>query len=368
MLSLLFYAFIVVVALQLLYYFSIFSPFAFSKKKQQNIAAPPISIIVCAKNEAENLKTFLPKIIEQQYQDFEIVLINDASYDETLEVMESFAAQNSNIKIVDVVNNEAFWGNKKYALTLGIKAAKNKHLLFTDADCYPMSTAWLATMASHFSSEKTIILGFGAYEKVKGSFVNLLVRFETFITALHYFSFAKVGLPYMGVGRNLAYHSNEFFNVNGFMSHMKIRSGDDDLFINQVATKKNTAICIDEAAHTVSKAPISFSAWIKQKRRHIATASHYKFKHQFLLALDYILKISFWTLAIILLIFLFKWQIVVAIISLKIIIQYIIYTSAAKKLKQAHLIFALPLLELFLILFQFGIFIANTIAKPKHWK
>ena len=364
----LFYVFLVIVTFQLLYYLFVFSSFAFTKKQQNNTASPPISVIICAKNEAENLKVFLPKIISQDYSNFEIVLINDASYDETLEVMESFAAQHNRIKIVNVENNEAFWGNKKYALTLGIKAAKNKHLLFTDADCYPKSNSWISLMASHFSSEKTIVLGFGAYEKEKGSIVNLLVRFETFITALHYFSFAKIGLPYMGVGRNLAYHSNEFFNVNGYMSHMKIRSGDDDLFINQVANKNNTSICITEDSHTVSKAPSSFLAWIKQKRRHISTANHYKFKHQFLLALDYILKVGFWSLSIILLCFLFQWQIVVAVIATKLIIQYIIYASAAKKLQQTNVILALPLFEVFLILFQFGIFIANTIAKPKHWK
>ena len=297
---LLFYFFLALVLLRLLFILGVFAPFAFSKKRQHTKATPPVSVIVCAKNEAENLKMFLPKIINQHYPHFEIVLINDASYDDSLHIMEAFKAKHNNIKIVDVVNNEAFWGNKKYALTLGIKAAKYKHLLFTDADCFPNSTQWISLMAEQFSSDKTIVLGFGAYEKVSGSFVNLMVRFETFITGLHYFSFAKIGLPYMGVGRNLAYHSDEFFKVNGYMSHMKIRSGDDDLFINQVASKQNTALCYQEAAHTVSKAPPTFLAWIKQKRRHISTAKHYKFKHQFLLALEYVLKLCFWTIGILL--------------------------------------------------------------------
>lgn len=87
----------------------------------------PVSVIICAKNEAKNLKTFLPLIITQNYSNFEIVLINDASHDETLQVMEGFSLQHSNIKIVSVKNTEAFWGNKKYALTLGIKASTNDY-------------------------------------------------------------------------------------------------------------------------------------------------------------------------------------------------------------------------------------------------
>ena len=368
MLFILLMIFCSVVFLQLLLYFGIFSSFAFAKKSQKQPKNIPVSVIVCAKNEAKNLKKHIPKILNQDYPNFELVLINDASYDDSLEIMEAFQKQHSNIKIVDVENNEAFWGNKKYSLTLGIKAASHDFLLFTDADCMPNSNQWIRDISSHFSSEKTIVLGYGAYEKVKNSYVNALIRFETFITGLHYLSFAKIGLPYMGVGRNLAYHKSEFFNTNGFINHMKIKSGDDDLFINEVANKKNTNICFSHDSFTTSIAPDSFVAWFRQKRRHISTAKHYKFKHQFLLALNYILQVSFWILAILLLTFSYEWIIVTSLIGFKLLMQYIVYIKAGNKLNCTKLLIPLPFLELFLILFQFGIFIANTISKPNHWK
>lgn len=112
---------------------------------------------------------------------------------------------------------------------------------------------------------KTIVLGYGAYEKVKNSFLNKIIRFETMLTATQYFSWAKIGKPYMGVGRNLAYKKEEFFNVRGFMDHMKIRSGDDDLFINQAATKKNTAILYTPESFTFSEPKTTFSSWVYQK-------------------------------------------------------------------------------------------------------
>lgn len=181
-------AFIVVVIIQIVFYVFIFGKFAFLKPQEATKKNFPISVIICAKNEANNLTRFLPSVIAQDYPNFEIVLINDASKDNTLEVMQSFAVEHSNIKVVDVKSIEAFWGNKKYALTLGIKASKNEYLLFTDADCKPLSKNWIAEMSAHFNEEKALVLGYGAYEKIKKSFLNKMVRFETLITAINYFS------------------------------------------------------------------------------------------------------------------------------------------------------------------------------------
>ena len=198
------YFFIVVVAIQLAYYLIIFGKFAFAKIQKSNPKRISISVIVCAKNEAENAIRFIPLLAEQDYPDYEIILIDDASSDHTLDIFEEFEKQYSNIRLVKVKNNEAFWGNKKYALTLGIKAAKKDYLLFIDADCYPASKDWITTMSSQFTMQKTIVLGYGAYEKIANSFLNKIIRFETMITAVQYFSWAKIGKPYMGIGRNLA--------------------------------------------------------------------------------------------------------------------------------------------------------------------
>jgi len=368
MLTILLYAFIATTSIQLIYYLFVFSRFSFTKNKKKIPNNIPVSVLICAKNEAENLKAFLPKIISQEYSNFEIVLINDASYDNTLEVMESFQEKHSNIKIVNVENNEAFWGSKKYALTLGIKASTNDYLLLTDADCTPKSDQWISSMCVNFSEKKKFVLGYGAYKKKKYSILNALIRFETLLTAMQYFSYAKVGNPYMGVGRNLAYHKTVFFNVNGFMNHMSIRSGDDDLFINQVATKKNTEIEFSEKAQTISTPSNNFSEWFKQKRRHVSTASHYKFKDQLFLSIFYISQITFWTLFVILISHLFQWKLVLLIMGIRILIQYVTYGFSAKKLKEQDLIFAIPFLEIFLILFQLTIFITNRFSKPNHWK
>lgn len=365
--AILFFVFAAVVVIQIVYYLTFFFSFSISSEDIKAKKDIPISVLVCAKNEAKNLSNNLPKILKQDYTNYELVLINDGSTDNTLEVMKSFEAKHRNIKIVNVKTNETFWGNKKYALTLGIKAASNNFLIFTDADCKPNSNQWLTHLSSKFSNSKAIVLGYSAYAKKKSSFLNLIIRFETLLTALQYFSYAKLKSPYMGVGRNMAYRKELFFNNNGFNGHMAIKSGDDDLFINEVANSKNTAICISKESFTISEPKTSFKDWILQKRRHISTAKFYKTKHKILLGLFYISQLLFWIFAITLLALGYHWHWVLSIITLRFSVQLLSFGFAAKKLDDITLIFFAPFLELFLITTQLSIFIANLISTPKHW-
>jgi len=283
-------------------------------------------------------------------------------------LFEAFEKQYSNVKLVKVENNEAFWGNKKFALTLGIKAAKYEYLLFTDADCYPKTTEWIKEMSAHFTKEKTIVLGYGAYERIKGSFLNKIIRFETLLTATQYFSWAKLGKPYMGVGRNMAYKREEFFKTNGFIEHMKIRSGDDDLFINEASNSKNTAISYTPDSFTFSTPKTTFKDWFTQKRRHVATAKHYKSFDRTQLAIFYCTQLLFIILPIILLAFQFQWIVVTSLIGFRYLFAWLSMGFSAGKLKEKDVMYWFPVIEIILIFTQLNIFVTNTFSKPVQWK
>ncbi|WP_395058360.1 glycosyltransferase [Flavobacterium sp.] len=366
-LLILLYIFIGIVVIQVIYYLFIFGKFSFAKWQESTAKHVSVSVIVCAKNEEENVKNFIPLLANQNYSNFEIILIDDASSDETLEVFEQFEKQYANVKLVKVANNEAFWGNKKFALTLGIKAATKDYLLFTDADCYPNSENWITEMSSHFTLHKTIVLGYGAYEKESG-FLNKLIRFETLLTATQYFAWAKLGKPYMGVGRNLAYKKDEFFRVNGFINHMKLRSGDDDLFINEAANKSNIALAYNTESFTYSKAKKTFKDWIMQKRRHVSTAKYYKSFDKTQLGIFYFSQLFFLLIPIVLLAFQFKWIIVISIIAFRYIIAWVSLGYSAGKLKEKDVIYWFPLLEIILIFIQLNVFVRNIFSKPVTWK
>jgi glycosyltransferase involved in cell wall biosynthesis len=356
------------VSIQFIYYVFIFGRFSFSKPKQIIPNSEPISVIVCAKNEAENVKQFFPHLISQNYPDYEIVLIDDASTDDTLELFEAYEKQYSNVKLVKVENNETFWGNKKYALTLGIKVAKNNNLLFIDADCYPNSNDWITHMSSKLSEKKTIILGYGAYDKIKNSFLNKIIRFETLLTASQYFGWAKIGKPYMGVGRNLAYTKETFFSVGGFVEHMKVRSGDDDLFVNQASTKNNTTTCYTPESFTYSEPNKTYKDWFNQKRRHVSTAKLYTAFDRFQLGLFFVSQLFFFLLAITLLAFQHQWMIVLGIIIFRYLFTWISLGYAAKKLNEKDVMHWYPIIEIFVIFTQLNVFFTNIFSKPVHWK
>ena len=368
MLTITLYFFIFIVIIQLAYYLGVFGKFAFAKAQKITPKRIPISVIVCAKNEEENVANFIPILAEQNYPDFEIVLIDDASSDGTLAVFEEFEKQYPNIRLVKVENNEAFWGNKKYALTLGIKAAKKEYLLFTDADCYPTSKDWITAMSSQFTMQKTIVLGYGKYEKIANSFLNKIIRFETLLTAIQYFSWAKAGHPYMGVGRNMGYKKEEFFNVNGFIEHIQVRSGDDDLFINQAANAKNVTIAYTPESFTLSKPKTSFKEFFTQKRRHVATANYYKPFDKLQLGLFYCSQLLFILLAALLIAFQFQWILVLSLLLTRYIVAWVVVGFSAGKLKENDIKFWFPIVEIVLIFTQINIFITNIFSKPVHWK
>jgi cellulose synthase/poly-beta-1,6-N-acetylglucosamine synthase-like glycosyltransferase len=278
----LFYAFCGVAGLQLIYFWGIFARFAFYRRKEKIVTAQPVSVVICAKNEYYNLKNNLPLILNQDYPDFEVVVVNDASDDETIFLLQDLEREHKRLKVVNITQDLNFFKGKKFPLSLGIKSAKHELLLLTDADCIPSGPNWIKEMAGNFDSKTEIVLGYGPYEK-KNNLLNMIIRYETIMTAVQYFSYALAGMPYMGVGRNLAYRKSLFIKHKGFISHYTIKSGDDDLFINMAATGKNTKIEVHPDSYTFSPAKNIFRDWWYQKRRHLSTGKYYKPKHKFVL-------------------------------------------------------------------------------------
>ena len=339
----------------------------YSTDGEQEQGTIPISIIISARNEEQNLKNNLPSVLEQDYPDFEVVVVNDCSLDETEEVLKEMAARYPRLKIVQVTENDRFKTGKKFALTMGIKAAKNEHLLFTDADCRPASANWIARIAANFTGDTEIILGYSPYERT-GGLLNSFIRFETVRTAIYYLSAALAGNPYMGIGRNLAYTKTLFFKNKGFASHMHVMSGDDDLFVNENATASNTTIVIHPEAFTYSPAKASIGALYKQKRRHMGVGKMYKNKHRRLLSFDALTGFFFYTFFVLCLLYSPYLFVALGLLLLRTITQIILYYKIFRKLDAKNLIWYLPVFDLvyYVYLNIFGLI--GTFIKTTQWK
>ena len=250
-----------------------------TRNKKALITHPPVSVIVCAHNEKENLSKYFKHLLEQNYKgEYEIVIVLDRCTDGSLEFIKNLP--NKNIQIVEINQTPNGWTGKKYAVTQGINTAKYDILAFTDADC-KVSPNWLSEMVQGLDNEKDIVIGCSPYFQ-QNNLINSLISYETTLTALLYVGFANIGLPYMGVGRNLLYRK-KIFQQTGLEAHKQIISGDDDLFIQSVATSKNTTTIVSEPSLVFSEPPKKLQQWFNQKTRHYKTAPHYSIKTKILL-------------------------------------------------------------------------------------
>ncbi|MBN8703891.1 MAG: glycosyltransferase [Bacteroidetes bacterium] len=358
--------FFLALLIQLYFLLFVFYKLAFFKKKESSLNFIPVSVIICARNEEQNLVKNLASILEQEYPTYEVVVVNDCSYDNTADILEEFANKHSHLKIVTIKEDEQHMHGKKFAVMVGIKGAKYEHLLFTDADCKPYSKKWIEAMAGNFTDSKKVVLGYGAYEKGKG-FLSKLIRFDAFLIAFQYLSFAIAKKPYMGVGRNLSYTKKLFFDNKGFASHYHIKSGDDDLFVNEVATTDNCAVEFSHESITVSKSKKSLKEWMRQKRRHASTFSHYKSSSKNNLVLLGVGTYLFWVAFIALLILQYEVYVILGAFVFRMLLQMIIFNSAMKKLNEKDLFWILPILEISILLFYPLLSISKLFAPKNRW-
>jgi len=338
------------------------------KSIQSSTSTKGISLIIAARNEAGNLKQNLTSILQQQHSKFEVVVVNDNSTDDTTSILKDFKKRYSNFRYFSMQSDEP---SKKKALTLGIKNSKFNTLCFTDADCRPVSPLWLSKMENYISTRTPLVLGFSPYAK-SGRLLNKLIRFETLQTAINYFGFAKLGMPYMAVGRNLMYTKDVFKSANGFKCHAHIKSGDDDLLVNAVSSKYNMALCLDPDTFVESTPKTSMRAWVTQKRRHISTSTYYKTQHQVVLGTQYFTRFLFWYFALPL-----SWFWVVSdfgisgvsivVVASLIILKSIFWYTAFQRFKDRSLIYLGPVLEFLLLHVQLYVFLSNLRRPKKDW-
>jgi len=358
---------LITVLISIFYYLFFYIRIAFYKFEKKKTKQFPVSVVICAKDEAENLKNFLPKILNQKYPEFEVIVVNDTSVDDTSDVLKLLKNEYKHLYVTTIPGDKTFKHGKKLAVTIGLKAAKSDWVLLTDADCKPASENWLANMQENFVDKTDIVIAYGGYETKKG-FLNKIIRFDTMFIAIQYFSYAMAGIPYMGVGRNLAYRKTLFFKNKGFASHLNLKSGDDDLFVNENANKNNIKIELRHESFTISKAKNSFKAWFYQKKRHLTTGKYYKLKHKILLGLEVFNKILFY-ISIIASLFLLKqllW-IILGVFLFRMFIQLFVFYKAAKIFNEKNIFYLGIIFDFIIPLINFIVILSNSF-KSKHKK
>lgn len=340
-----------VLVLLVIYYVFFLSLFFHKVRRDSNEPLPPVSVIICVQNAESYVEESLLPFLTQEYPNYEVVIVNDHSTDGTSERLIWMSHQFPHLKVINLTQGNKIYPGKKFALSVGIKEASNDRILLSDIDCKPASSKWIEKMVLSAGNKKEIVLGVGLFERKKG-LLNVFIRFDAFQISLLYLSAARLGVPYMGVGRNLSYTKTLFLKNQGFTKHLHIASGDDDLFIQQVAKRSNTAICADPEGFTYSFSPSTWRSWFIKKSRHFATSDYYHLKAILYPGLFTTLQLFFFIFSIIgllkfsddkfLLIF------IISIICFKALFQSVVYALIAKKWREKIFTYVLPFFEILL--------------------
>lgn len=333
-----------------------------TKVQEKTGKSPIVSIIICAHNESENLTKNLPKILTQRNIEADVIVVNDRSTDDSKTLLEKFAKEYKNLKVIEVTASEKLLPGKKYLLGKALEFSNNEKIIVTDADCMPASENWAHTLVSFLQNNQRIVLGFSPFKKQK-TFLNKFIRFEATQTAWLYLSMAAKGKAYMGVGRNMAFYKSDFLNWYKSTEH-KIAGGDDDLFVNAIADKQNVALCLTSESYVFTDAKQSWGDFLMQKARHVQASFYYKKSDQmllfvFALAQFWVLMLPFFTDLN------HGYFALIAIIWLT--LQTVLSFKTYKKLAQNDLVCYIPLLQAIFMLYLMIVFLLSLLKERRTW-
>ena len=314
---------------------------------------PPVTVIITTRDQETILAKQLPLILEQEYPEFQVVVVNDASSDDTDELLKQLALQYPHLYHTFIPEGVQSISTKKMALTVGIKAAKYDFLLFTEANCLPSGTHWIASMMQQFTPGTSIVLSYSRYETIKGVFKKI-IAYDNLFQGMRYLGLAAVKRPYMGIGRNLGYRKELFFNQKGFASHLNLFSGEDDLFISDVAKGSNTRVEVSPAAIMNIVTEDVKSHWKEARINQIYTSSYYKPMAKFRTGMEIFSRYAFYALFITILVFsLVNWNLSLLIMDgvlflFRFIVQMVIINRTAKTLNDKRFYISILFFDLLL--------------------
>jgi len=355
-----------------LYFFIriLFLPLA---KPAPAIEHQPVSIIICAKNEAANLKKNLPSILSQRYSNdaglplYEVIVVNDASDDDTVQVLMELEQRYDNLWDISISKDAVRdLPGKKFALSKGLAFAQNSWLVLIDADCAPASDTWLETMVAPLAEGKEIVAGYGGYAK-GGGLLNAFKRWETLHTFLQYSTYAMAGNPYMAVGRNMACTKEALLKAQQSQVWGALPSGDDDLLVSVAGNANNTAIVCHEQAFTYTAAKATWGEWIRQKQRHLSTGKYYKKDIKLLLGAYGIAHAGLW-LSFFALLFSSYWLLAINVMAVRCILYWALWAVTAMKLQEKKLIYFFPFFDIAWMVYNFVFFPYITWKDKRNWK
>ncbi|MCK4676619.1 MAG: glycosyltransferase [Bacteroidales bacterium] len=362
-----FIGFLLSFVIQLIYYWLIFGKLAFYKLQDKLQFNQPISVLYYFNNEIKYIEENLIHFLEQDYDDFEVIVINESSDEDTSILLESLQRQYPRLKVINVIEQLNFFKGKNFPLSIGVKSALHEIIIVTEANCRPASPNWIHEIQGNFNKLTEIVLCYSTFLPKK-TFINKLKRYDNLVSSMIYFSFALVGQPFMGIGRNLAYRKASFYKKKGLISIYTLDGGDDDLLVNNLGTKTNSRIEISHDSHILIEDDGKFLPWWRRKKRYFTTRKYYKKRHKIWLGLFSVSRLLFYSTFVVLMVYSDLLFFVVGIFLIRLLTQLIITRKCMSKLNEKELLVILPFYEIIMMFINVILRFSIIIAKKNKWK
>lgn len=320
---------------------------------------PPVSVVLVAQNDGEWLRSNLLYLLEQDYPDFEVVVVNYVSSDDTKFVLQVLSENYKRLKVVTFQENVSGYQGKKYPLSIGIRSAKNDILLFAEPDCVPndlQNYTWIREMVAGYVHEHVdIVLGFSGIQ-YKPTLLNWLQQYDNMTYSVEYLGASILNRPFSGNGRNLSYRRSLFLSNNGFIYHYYEPYGADDMFVNQNSRRYNTSQVLTPNSFTMTQPQASLGQWRQHRKIRTSTHKYYSFGLKIFRLIRPLAVVFFYLSAALLLAAgTFPWEILALLLVLKLAWQIVASLQAAKRLQVKPVVAWLsPLMEIYFL-------ISNTI-------
>lgn len=339
----------VILLMQVVYMILVFGKLAVYKPaKVEFYKEDGVSVIVVAQNNLNFLQENLNYLLHQDYSNYEVIVVNDWSGDGTKDWLKQMQELYKHLKVVEIPLDFVKEHGKKLALTLGIKAATNDILIFTDPNCKPNSKNWIRLIQKNYNPDTEMVLSYSSYSKDSG-LLNSLIRYDNFFAGIQYISWALKKKAYKGTGRNLSYRKSTYLQNKGFSNYMHIPSGDADLFIKEVSTKTNTKLELHPDAFTLASPKTAFKDWLKYKRTRLSSNAYYSGFHKFVSFFYISTFYLFHALLTFLAINLFEIPLLASVLLIRWLIQILIFGTCARKLSEKSFSWQVPFWEILLM-------------------
>lgn len=359
--------FFTAISLQLVYFIVIIIALAKKNNIPEQVEPQPVSVIICAHDEEQNLRELIPILLEQDHPKYEVIIVNDRSNDDTYDFLREESLKDPRLRMVNVDHLPTHADGKKYGITLAVKAAKYDIVLFTDADCRPHTKSWISSVSKNFATNTRFVLGYSPY-LTKPGFLNLFIRFETLFTAMQYISFALLKFPYMGVGRNLGYRKSLFLEVKGFNDLLGVTGGDDDLFVNRHAKGDSVNISVGSDTLVYSEPKTTWTSFFAQKVRHLSVGKRYKVNHKVVLGVISLSFLASWILGFFLIVMSTELIWVISALMLRTLVLSISVTRASVLFGHKFEAWSVPVLDFLFVFYYISTGTVALFTKKVQWK